>query len=85
MTVLGSVGTGFLLVALFLHNANQTRAALRDITQLEMELAQQAQRSQIVNLYVAHLAKDGFKNQNAEELKQVLNTLNAVQPGQVLN
>lgn len=77
--IIGITGGTLLLISIFFNNPSQTRRALQDITKLEMDIAQSAQRAQIVNLYVAHLAKDGFKNQDAGELKKVLENLNVMQ------
>lgn len=73
-TVAGSGVVSFVL-SMVANRQSEVRDTLNQIAQLQLEIADKAQRSEILDLYVAHLVKEGFNGDRLDTLRLALDWL----------
>jgi hypothetical protein len=73
-TIAGSGVTSFVL-SMIANRQREIRDTLDQIAQLQLEIAERAQRSDILDLYVAQLVKEGLSGDRLDTLREALNWL----------
>jgi signal transduction histidine kinase len=63
------------VLSMVANRQSEIRDTLDQIAQLQLEIAERAQRSDILDLYVAHLVKEGFSGDRLDTLREALTWL----------